>query len=50
MVGLFNSPSILVNPYAGDKAGTVRVTIHQEVDVAVRHNESFAKTDEVSVA
>ena len=50
MIGLFNAPSILVNPYAGDKSGTVRITVLQEVDVAVRNGESFAKTDEVNVA
>ena len=50
MIGLFNAPSILVNPYAGDKSGTVRITVLQEVDVAVRNGESFAVTDEVSVA
>ena len=50
MVGLFGAPSIIVNPYSNDKAGTVRITIHQDVDVALRHPESFAKTDEVSVA
>lgn len=50
MVGLFGAPSIIVNPYSNDKAGTVRITIHQDVDVALRHPESFAKTDEVSIA
>jgi len=50
MIGLFNQPSILVNPYAGDKSGTVRITVLQDVDVAVRNGESFAKTDEVNVA
>ena len=50
MIGLFSSPSIMVNPYAGDKSGTVRITVLQEVDVAVRNGESFAVTNEVSVA
>ena len=50
MVGLFGAPSILVNPYSNDKSGSVRITIHQEVDVALRHPESFAITDEVSIA
>ena len=50
MVGLFGAPSILVDPYTGSKSGTVRMSIFQEVDVAVRNTASFAKTDEVSVA
>jgi len=50
MVGLFGAPSILVDPYTGSKSGTVRMSIFQEVDVAVRNTASFALTDEVSVA
>jgi len=50
MVCLFGAPSVLVDPYTGSKSGTVRMSIFQEVDVAVRNGASFAKTDEVSVA
>lgn len=50
MIGLFGAPSIQVNPYTGQLAGTVRISIHQEVDVAVRNAVSFAITNEVSTA
>ena len=50
LIGLFGAPSILVDPYSGGKAGTVRINVHQEVDVAVRNAVSFAITNEVSTA
>lgn len=50
MIAQFGAPSILVNPYAGDKAGTVRLTLLGEVDVGVRNAVSFAVTNEVSTA
>ena len=50
MIGLFGAPSIQVNPFTGQLAGTVRISIHQEVDVAVRNAVSFAITNEVSTA
>jgi len=50
IVGLFGAPSILVDETTGGLAGTVRIIVHQDVDIAFRHLESFALTDEVSVA
>ena len=50
MVGLFGAPSILVDETTGGLAGTVRIIVHQDVDIALRHAESFSITDEVSVA
>lgn len=50
MVGLFGAPSILVDETTGGLAGTVRIIVHQDVDIAFRHLQSFALTDEVSVA
>ncbi len=32
----------MVDPYTGGTSGTVRVIALQDVDVAVRHAESFA--------
>jgi HK97 family phage major capsid protein/HK97 family phage prohead protease len=43
MVGLFGGLDLLVNPYALDKSGGVRATALQDVDVAVRHPESFTR-------
>jgi len=50
LVGLFGAPDIMVDETTGSLAGTTRIIIHQDVDVAVRNGESFAKTDEVSTA
>ena len=42
MLGLFSTPDILIDPYTNGSKGTVRLVVMQEVDVAVRHAESFA--------
>lgn len=42
MIGLWGSLDIMVDPYTGSTAGTVRVVALQDVDVAVRNIESFA--------
>lgn len=41
-IGMWGGLDLLVDPYTGGAAGTVRVIVHQDVDVAVRHAESFA--------
>jgi HK97 family phage major capsid protein/HK97 family phage prohead protease len=50
MIAQFGAPSILVDPYSGSKAGTVRMVLHAELDVGVRNAVSFGITDEVSIA
>jgi HK97 family phage major capsid protein/HK97 family phage prohead protease len=50
IIAQFGAPSILVDPYSGSKAGTVRMVLHAELDVGVRHAVSFGITDEVSIA
>jgi HK97 family phage major capsid protein len=42
VIGLWGGMDILVNPYANDTAGAVRVVVLQDVDVAVRNLTSFA--------
>lgn len=42
IIGLWSGIDILVDPYTGSAAATVRVTAFQDADVAVRHAESFA--------
>ena len=42
LIGMWGGLDILVDPYTGSTAGTVRVVALQDVDVAVRHPESFA--------
>lgn len=42
IIGQWGSLDLMVDPYTGSSAGTVRVVALQDVDVAVRHAESFA--------
>lgn len=41
IIGEWGVMDMLVNPYAKDTSGGVRLTVYQDVDVAVRHPESF---------
>jgi len=41
-IGMWGGLDILVDPYTGSTAGTVRVVALQDVDIAVRHPESFS--------
>ena len=43
IIGQWGSLDILVDPYTGGTAGTVRIIALQDVDVCVRHGESFAR-------
>ena len=43
MIGLWSGLDIMVDPYTGSAAGTVRVVAMQDYDVAVRHPESICK-------
>ncbi len=42
IIGLWGGLDILVDPYTGATAGTVRVVALQDADIAVRHAQSFA--------
>ncbi len=42
VIGMWGSLDLMVDPYTGSTAGTVRVVALQDVDVAIRHVESFA--------
>jgi len=42
IIGQWGALDVLVDPYTGGTSGTVRVIAFQDVDVAVRHPESFA--------
>jgi HK97 family phage major capsid protein len=41
IIGFWSGLDVLVNPYAHDLAGAVRIVMFQDVDIAVRHAESF---------
>lgn len=42
IIGMWGGLDIQVNPYANDTSGGVRIVALQDVDLAVRHPESFA--------
>lgn len=42
VIGMWGGLDLMVDPYTGSTAGTVRVVALQDVDVAVRNVESFA--------
>lgn len=42
LIGMWGGMSLTVDPYTHSTTGTVRVVVLQDVDIAVRHAESFA--------
>ena len=42
LVAEWGSLDVLFDPYTGSSSGSMRVTVFMDVDVAVRHAESFA--------
>ena len=48
LIGMWNSPDVLVDPYTGSSAGTIRISVFQEVDVKLRHAESFSAIKDVT--
>lgn len=50
LIGLWGATDILVDPYTGGAAGTVRVRVLQSCDVALRHIESFSTMEDALTA
>lgn len=51
LIGRWTGTDILVNPYgSGYAAGRVQVRAMQDLDIAVRHGESFAVADDLAVS
>ena len=50
MIGMWGSLDLMVDPYSTSTSGTVRVVALQDVDVAVRHLESFATMEDAVTA
>jgi len=42
VIGMWGGTDIIVDPYTGSTAGTLRTVVLQDVDVAIRNTESFA--------
>ena len=50
IIGMWGGLDLQVNPYSLDKSGAVRVTAFQDVDLQVRHPESFAAMKDIITA
>lgn len=48
IVGMWGNVDLLVDPYSKSTSGALRITAFQDVDVAVRHAESFCKAQYVA--
>lgn len=48
LIGFWSGLDLLVDPYTGSSAANVRVTAHQDVDIAARHGESFCLAYEIA--
>jgi len=48
VLGVWGGLDVIVNPYALDKRGGVRVTVLQDCDIAFRNTESFAKCVDIT--
>ena len=46
VIGMWGSLDLMVDPYTGSTAGTVRVVTLQDVDVAIRNLESFSTMED----
>ena len=42
MLGVYSGVDVIVDPYTGSAAGTTRLAFFQDLDVALRHGESFS--------
>lgn len=47
IMGFWSGLDLMVDPYTGSTSGTIRVVALQDVDVAVRHGESFCRGNNV---
>ena len=50
MIGMFGGLDVLVDPYSGSTTGATRISMFQDVDIAVRHAESFAAILDITTA
>jgi HK97 family phage major capsid protein len=50
VIGQWGTLDLMVDPYTGSTAGTVRVVALQDVDIAMRRTESFAYFSDVIAA
>jgi HK97 family phage major capsid protein len=48
LIGQWSGVDVIVDPYTNSSSGTVRIVLLQDVDVAIRHAESFSQTSNVA--
>jgi len=46
IIGQWGGTDVLVDPYTGSSTGTIRVVVFADIDIAVRHAESFSSTQD----
>ena len=46
IIGQWGGTDVLVDPYTGSGSGTIRVVVFADVDIAVRHAQSFSATQD----
>ena len=42
ILAFWSAPDVLIDPYTNSSKGGTRIVVFQDVDVVVRHAESFA--------
>ena len=50
LVGQWSGIDLMADPYTGSNAGTVRIVAFHDCDFAVRHPESFAECNEITLS
>ena len=49
IIGYFSGVDVVVDPYTGSSAGTTRIVFLQDMDMAVRHGNSFGAIKDITV-
>ena len=47
IIGMWSGLDLQVNPYSLDTSGKIRITAFQDLDIALRHAQSFSIIDDV---
>ena len=46
IIGQWGGTDVLVDPYTGSSTGTIRIVVFADIDIAVRHAQSFSSTQD----
>ena len=49
MIGFFSAVDVLVDPYTASSSGITRLVFIQDMDIIVRHDESFGAIKDITV-